>query len=181
MVDTKTSSYRQDNQNPPYFTEVQRFRQTWIWVLLGALLGTLLFLGILQVVQHQLSGTHWLSTPALLFIGGIWGLLVLIAYKAHMFTKIDEEGVTFQLFPLQWSPRRIPWADIEEMYIRDYDGIAEYGGWGMRYGLQGKSYTISGRFGLQLHLSDDQQILIGTQRPVELEKLILRLRCNRKL
>lgn len=181
MVHTKPSSYKKENQEPDFFTEIQRFRQTWIWVLLGALLGTLLFLSVLQLVQHQMSGTHWLSTPALLFIGGLWGLLVLLAYKAHLFTRIDERGVQFQLFPLQRSPRRISWADIEEMYIRDYDGIAEYGGWGMRYGPKGKAYTISGRFGLQLHLADDQQILIGTQRPVELEKLILQLRYDYKM
>lgn len=181
MVDTKEHPYKKGNQETPYFTEVQRFRQTWIWVLLGALLGTLLFLFVFQHMQQQISGTQWLSAPALLFIGGIWGLLVLLAYKAHLFTQIDERGVQFQLFPIQWSPRRISWTDIEEMYIREYDGIAEYGGWGARYGPQGKAYTISGRFGLQLRLADDQQILIGTQRPVELEKLILQLRYDYKM
>lgn len=45
----------------------------------------------------------------------------------------------------------------------------------MKYGQQGKGYTIFGRFGIQLVLSDERRILIGTQRPIELEQLILKM------
>ncbi len=178
MVTTKQPSFRAEDSAAPYFTEIQRYRQTWIWVLLGAMLGTLLFLGALQLIQYQVSDTSWLSVPALLFMGFIWGVLVLLAYKAHLFVQVNEQGIQFQLFPFQWSSRNIKWADIDEMYIRNYDGIAEYGGWGMRYGPQGKAYTISGNSGVQLHLVDDQKILVGTQRPTELEELIVQLRCQ---
>ncbi|WKN45543.1 hypothetical protein [Tunicatimonas pelagia] len=178
MVSIQQPSFKRENPDVLCFTEVQRYRQTWIWVLLGALLGTLIFLGVFQVLQSQVSDTPWLPVPALLFIGGIWGGLVLLAYKAHLFVQINKQGIKFQLFPFQWATRNIAWADIDEMYIRDYDGLAEYGGWGMRYGPRGKAYTISGRFGMQLQLIDDQQILIGTQRPAELEELIVQLRYN---
>ncbi|MEM6842984.1 MAG: hypothetical protein AAF944_01985 [Bacteroidota bacterium] len=178
MVTTKQPSLRAEDSPAPYFIEVQRYRQTWIWVLLGAILGTLLFLGVLQSVQHQMLGTSWLSAPALLFMGGIWGILVLLAYKAHLFTQINTRGIQFRLFPFHWSVRSINWVDIDEMYIRNYDGIAEYGGWGMRYGPQGKAYTISGNSGVQLYLANEQKILIGTQRPKELEQLIVQLRCQ---
>jgi len=175
MVYTQRPLFREENSGLLCFTEVQRYRQTWIWVLLGAILGTLIFLGILQILQRQASATPWLPTPALLFIGGIWGGLVLLAYKARLFVEINEQGVKFQLFPFQWTVRNIAWEDIDEMYVRKYDGLAEYGGRGMRYGPVGKAYTVSGRYGLQLQLIDDQQILIGTQRPAELEELISQL------
>ncbi|MEQ9442405.1 MAG: hypothetical protein RIG62_25425 [Cyclobacteriaceae bacterium] len=178
MVHIKEHPYQKKNQETPYFMEVQRFRQTWIWVLLGAILGTLLFLGAFQAIQLRVSGIHWLSTSSLLLMGGIWMVLALLAYKAHLFTQINENGVHFQLFPFHLTIQRITWADIEEMYVRDYDAIAEYGGWGLKYSQQGKAYTISGRYGVQLQLADDQQVLIGTQRPIELEKLILQMRYN---
>ncbi len=176
MVSTKQPSFQEENSGILCFTEVQRYRQTWIWVLLGALLGTLIFLGFFQALQSQISDTPWLPIPALLFVAGIWGGLVLLTYKAHLFVQVDEQGIEFQLFPFQWATRSIAWADIDEMYIRNYDGLAEYGGWGVCYGPKGKAYTISGRSGVQLHLADDQQILIGTQRPAELEELLSQLR-----
>nr|WKN39898.1 hypothetical protein K4G66_14485 [Tunicatimonas sp. TK19036] len=176
MVHIAEHPHQQKNQQTPYFVEVQRFRQTWIWVLLGALLGTLLFLGGFQIIQQRTSGIHWLSTSSLFLMGGIWLVLALLAYKAHLFTQINETGIHFQLFPFHFTVQRITWGDIEEMYVRDYDALSEYGGWGLKYGQEGKAYTISGRYGVQLQLADEQRILIGTQRPIELEKLILQLR-----
>ena len=70
MVHIKEHPYQKKNQETPYFMEVQRFRQTWIWVLLGAILGTLLFLGAFQAIQLRVSGIHWLSTSSLLLMGG---------------------------------------------------------------------------------------------------------------
>lgn len=176
MVHIKEDQRSKSNQEVPYFVEVQRFRQTWIWVMLGVLLGTLLFLGAFQHMQYRVSGVNWLSTSSILLMGGIWAILALLAYKAHLFTQINESGVCFQLFPFHLTLQRIDWLDIEEMYVRNYDALGEYGGWGMKYGPYGKAYTISGQHGIQLQLADDQQVLIGTQQPVELEKLILQLR-----
>ncbi|MGB3589092.1 MAG: hypothetical protein WBA23_21270 [Tunicatimonas sp.] len=176
MVSTKRPSFPKENSGVLNFTEVQRYRQTWLWVLLGVSLGTLIFLVFFHTLLSKTPVISWSSAPALLFIGAIWGGIVLLTYKAHLFVQIDDQGIKFQLFPFQWAVHSIDWADIDEMYIRKYDGLAEYGGWGMRYGRKGKAYTISGHSGVQLHLADDQQILIGTQRPAELEELILQLR-----
>jgi hypothetical protein len=51
-------------------------------------------------------------------------------------------------------------------YVRKYNAIAEYGGWGWRLGLFGKgtAYNISGNEGLQLEFINGKKLLIGTQK-----------------
>ena len=48
----------------------------------------------------------------------------------------------------------------------------DYGGWGIKYGLKGLAYNISGNFGIQLELKSGSKILIGTQKPDEVKKLL---------
>ena len=52
---------------------------------------------------------------------------------------------------------------------RTYRPVRDYGGWGIRWGRDGKAYIIVGNEGLQLLLGDGEKILIGSQRPQELE------------
>jgi hypothetical protein len=40
-----------------------------------------------------------------------------------------------------------------------------YGGWGIKRGIGGLAYNVSGNQGLQLVLTDGRKILIGTQKP----------------
>ena len=50
----------------------------------------------------------------------------------------------------------------------------EYGGWGIRTISLKKNiaYTISGDKGLQIELKDGKKILLGTQNPEEVEKIV---------
>ncbi|MES2389410.1 MAG: hypothetical protein V4543_15515, partial [Bacteroidota bacterium] len=54
-------------------------------------------------------------------------------------------------------------------YIRTYSPMGEYGGWGIRYGInKGWLYNVSGNMGLQLELLDGKKVLIGTRKPDEI-------------
>ena len=55
---------------------------------------------------------------------------------------------------------------------RVYRPIREYGGWGIRYGKNGKAYNISGDRGVQLELQNSKPLLIGSQRADELAQTI---------
>ena len=175
MVNLSTYYKTPTDEATPLFTEVQRYRRAWMWVLLGLSFTALVAVAVVQRVYIPSAEAYWLSFPSLAFLGGVIVLLTALVYQAHLITRINAQGIQFKLFPFQWLYKQIDWQDVEEVYIREYDAIAEYGGWGVKYGQPGKSYTISGRFGLQLVLSDERRILIGTHRPIELEQLILRL------
>ncbi len=46
--------------------------------------------------------------------------------------------------------------------------MKEYGGWGIRYGMKGMAYNVSGNRGVQLEFETGKRLLIGSQRPEEL-------------
>ena len=174
MVNLSTHYKPFTDTKSPLFTEVQRYRRAWMWVLIGLAFSMLIIISVVQWVYFP-AEEYWLSFSSLALLGGMILLLAVLVYQAHLITKIDDGGIQFRLFPFQWFYQHIYWQDVEEVYVREYDAITEYGGWGIKYGQQGKSYTISGRFGIQLVLADERRILIGTLRPIELEQLILRL------
>lgn len=90
------------------------------------------------------------------------GLLCLFLLSLKLRTSIDEEGVHFKMFPFHFKWQTIRWEEIQQYEIRAYQPFKEYGGWGLRYGVSGKAYTISGKTGLQLQLKNGKKVLIGT-------------------
>ena len=70
--------------------------------------------------------------------------------------------------------RHFSWAELEEIYVREYSPISEFGGWGWRFGMGGKAYNISGDQGIQLVFKNGKKLLIGTQKPVEAAEALKR-------
>lgn len=50
--------------------------------------------------------------------------------------------------------------------------FADFGGWGYRLGKWGKAYSTKGEHGVQLIMKDGSQLMIGTQKPEEVQKII---------
>jgi hypothetical protein len=111
-------------------------------------------------------------------------LVALISYLlwyTRLDTIIDFEGLTYRFAPFHRSPRHISWDKVTVAVVRQYRPIVEYGGWGLRWGFSGLAYNVSGNMGLQLILENRRRILIGTQKPEELEQALNELRKSRKL
>jgi hypothetical protein len=68
----------------------------------------------------------------------------------------------------------IAWNQLESCSVRTYSPLGEYGGWGIKYGLggAGKVYNVRGNQGLQLVFKDGSRLLIGTQKPLELQEIV---------
>lgn len=146
------------------FIEEQRFTQTWLIVLLAISL----IVPITVVSKEFLSENN--TTTSNEFIGT---LLAIIASTCFIFffklkTRIDEIGIHYQFFPFHLKYRIIKWQDIKKAYVRTYDPIGEYGGWGLKGGAfwnkgKGKCINVSGDIGIQLELQNGKKLLIGTQ------------------
>lgn len=176
MVNLNISSKTTLSSSPKaQFEEIQKVRQTWIWILLSMAFAGLILIGVHQFVFKQAFGENLLTLSSISFMGVLLALVTILIYKADLVTRIDALGIHYRFFPLQVQFRTISWKEIEEIYIREYDALSEYGGWGVKFGNYGRAYTVKGRYGLQLELSDDRSILLGTQKPIELERLILHL------
>ncbi|RNC85154.1 MAG: hypothetical protein ED556_10190 [Winogradskyella sp.] len=71
----------------------------------------------------------------------------------------------------------IKWSEIDKAYIRKYDALSEYGGWGLKGGAlwnkaKGTAINISGDIGIQLELKNGKKLLIGTQQKDKSERTI---------
>ena len=113
-----------------------------------------------------------------IFLGVLVGIGVPLIITAlflllKLETEVKSDGLYVRFFPFHIHFKRFGREDLSEYYARQYKPIREYGGWGIRYSLRnGKAYNVSGNKGVQLVLSSGKKLLIGSQKPDELEAAI---------
>jgi len=167
-----------NKSNEVYFREVRRFRQIWIWALIlpvSLLLIVLFGYGMLkQLVFDQPWGSKPMSDTGLAIFGSFMlllgiGLLYLF-YALKVVTEVRKDGIFIRYSFL--SHQKISFEEINHYKVQTYNPIRDYGGWGIRYGKNGKAYNVNGNRGVQLKFLDGKQLLIGSQQPEELIQAI---------
>ena len=108
---------------------------------------------------------------------------LLFLISMNLKTEIDETGISYQFFPYHISPVKISWDEVGRVYTREYTS-AEFGGRGKRpswtnsgFGINynhsiGKACTLSGNTGLQIVFKNGEKLLLGTQKPDEIEETL---------
>ncbi|WP_372745720.1 hypothetical protein [Lutibacter sp.] len=155
------------------FKEEQKFNQ--LFVIVGLLMAFI----ITSITTYQ----NWQTVSEESFskkLGSLIGIIiVLIVALLFVFlklkTRVDEIGIHYKFYPFQFNFKTIPWKNIAKCYIRKYEAISEYGGWGIKYSFftkRGKCYTTKGNIGLQLELKNGKKILFGTQLKDTLQKTL---------
>ena len=156
-------------KNDLLFSENQRFKQWWIYVLTLGIFAFTTYAFIRQVVLKYPFIDNPISNKALI---GSWItalIIILILFSIRLQTKIKSDGIYIRFFPFMLGFRHYAWDELSACYVRQYSPLAEFGGWGYRFGAGGKAYNISGNNGLQLGFKNKKRLLIGTQMPLELE------------
>ncbi len=154
------------------FSESQRFRQWWLWLIfLG--IDALFIAGIfIQVIKGQPFGDNPMSNAGLVGLTLMLFLLTALFAVTRLDTQIGEEGIYVRFFPFQARFRHYSWGNLAKCYVRTYSPLIEFGGWGWRFGFGGLAYNVSGNQGLQLVLITGKRFLIGTSRAVEMEEVL---------
>ena len=149
------------------FTENQRFRQIWLWVILVAVNVITIF-----GAYRHISGGKEFGSPFI--TGNIFTLVLILLVTGLIFvvrleTTIKQDGIYIRFYPFHLKEKKYSWETIAEAAVRKYNPIMEYGGWGIRRGMFGKggAYNISGNRGIQLVFKNGDKLLIGTQKPDE--------------
>ena len=151
-----------------FFREEQSFRQRWVWAIVllpllsvtSALVWLVLFKPPGSVPPQLLRSLDAISLVLL--------AIALWLYKLRLVTEV-RAGCLVLHFQWLWRRRWIPFTDIQSYNVVTYRPIAEYGGWGIRYGAAGdKAYNVSGTRGVRLQFTDGGRLLIGSERPEEL-------------
>ena len=143
----------QEKIDQTIFYEKQQFRQVWIWMIL--------ILILLILLIPIISGVFGIFLNIILLTIGY--CFIWLFYSMKLITEIKKDGIQITFTP--FTNFIIPFNKIRSYKIRKYRPILEYGGWGIRFNRTGKAYTVSGKIGLQIELSNGKEILIGTENP----------------
>ena len=146
----------QEKIDKTIFYEKQQFRQVWIWLIL--------ILILLILLIPIISGVFGIFLNIILLTIGY--CFIWLFYSMKLVTEVKEAGIQITFTP--FTNFIIPFNKIRSYKIREYRPILEYGGWGIRFNMNGKAYTVSGKIGLQIELSNGKEILIGTENPDKL-------------
>ena len=157
-------------ENEILFTERQKFKQWWLWLILLGMNGLFLFGFFKQVIGGQQFGDKSMSNNGLMIAAGLTILLTLLFFNFRLDTIIKNEGVYVRFYPIHVKFKHYSWETLRKSYVRKYFALSEYGGWGLRFGLFGKgtAFNVSGDKGLQLEFTNHKKLLIGTNKPEEL-------------
>ena len=89
-------------------------------------------------------------------------------YMTTLNTEVRDEGVYVRFNTLHLGWIVFAFNAIQNAEAVTYRPIMEYGGWGIRFGKNGKAYNVSGNKGVLLTLNEGKPILIGSQKHEEL-------------
>ena len=144
------------------FEENQKFTQWWLWVILLSF--PIIAFGPFD--EKEINYYHVL----------IGFTLPVIFYLLQLRIKVNSEGLHYQFFPFHLKYHTIKTEEIVKVETLQYKPIAEYGGWGIRYGFKGKAYNTTGNLGVKVHLKNGRNILFGSQKHKDLAKAIKQIK-----
>ena len=158
------------------FSEEQKFKQWWVWLILLGLNGIFISPIIRQISHNKSFSDITANNPELVGFGIVF-LITLLIYFFKLYTIIKTDGIYVRFFPLQMAYKKYTWDSLEKCYVRKYSPLSEYGGWGFRFGIfgNGNALNISGNMGLQLKIFNKTNLLIGTNKPEELKEVLIRM------
>ena len=161
------------------FSETQKFKQWWIWLLLIGINGTILYGIIQQLFLGQQFGNQPMSDIGLIITGVFMLLLSLLFFLFRLETHIKNDGIYVRFFTLHKSFRFYSWDTISIFHVRQYSPISEYGGWGIHGFGKNRAFNVSGNKGLQIEFKNGEKLLIGTDNFEELKRTILKIQASK--
>jgi hypothetical protein len=144
------------------FKEEQRFTQWGLWLFFTLVIGDLAY--------TYFNGGNGKTDG---IIGAVITCLVFLSFLFFKLkTRINQQGIYVQFVPFHRQERFYPWERIQEISIRSYHPIREYGGWGLRGLGSNRALNVKGKVGIQLVLTNGDRLLIGTQEGEQARKAI---------
>lgn len=97
----------------------------------------------------------------------------VLMFFIRLKSRITKDGIYYRFQPFHWKEKYIAWSEIERAYIRKYDPLSEYGGWGIKgWKRSNRAVNVSGDEGLQLVLKNGRKLLIGTHAASHLQQYL---------
>lgn len=161
--------------NRPVYRESQYFRQTWIWAILLGIDALIIYGIISELAFNKPLGNTSGNIEAMLVTLVFMTAFTLLFVFMRLDTEIKQDGIYYRFFPFQLKFRGISKTIIRDAYVRKYNPVMEFGGWGIRVGWAGKgmAYNVSGNMGLQIEYGSGKKILLGTRNPEKIQQALI--------
>ncbi len=155
------------------FREVQQFRQGWIWFVLVCSSLAALYAAMLPFFLEQSWEENTTLNIILIGFGIVFGICFpILFYSTKLVTEVRTNGLYISFYPLLFKRVQIPFEAVVKSEAVHYHPLRDYGGWGIRYGPEGKAFNVSGDRGVLLELKNGEKILIGSHQPEQLASLL---------
>lgn len=104
-------------------------------------------------------------------------LVFRVRYESSMelIMQIRTDGIYVSFQPFQKTTTICLWENMDQLFIRTYNPLKEYGGYGLRLGKGNTALNVSGNIGLQIVFTDGTKLLIGTTQPNEINEVLAKL------
>ena len=155
-----------------YYSEKQRFRQWWIWVIVLIAPVILLSSLVVQLVTGSLIGDNPINSYSLFFAFMFTISVPFLLYILELRTEVRMDGVLIRFRPFHRKDIVFKFESIQKAENITYSPIKDYGGWGIRYGRGGKAYNVSGNKGVMISPKGGKKILIGSRNSEQLCSVI---------
>lgn len=146
------------------FKETQKFNRIWIWAVLLLVTGITVWSLFFGNAPKQSEGWEKMIPIAIV------ALVNTLIFSLKLKTRIDGSSLSFSFSPFI-STRKYHFDEIESMELIEYNGLLDYGGWGIKWNLDSWSYTTGGKHGIMVK-TNKKKFLLGTQMPLEAQKAI---------
>jgi len=150
------------------FKEEQKFIQWWLWLILIGI-GILPAFGIYkQLIVGENFGNKPMSDLGLILFSLFIFALIALFWFMRLKTEINQKRIQMNFFP--FTKKQVSWNEIKNTEIVNYGFV---GGWGIRLGTKyGTVYNTKGKIGLAIELNNGKKFLIGTQKEIELNRIL---------
>lgn len=158
------------------FEEEQGAVGTPMWYVILGIAGTTIIGLSIQLFN---SDSFQEGLIALIIVTLIMSALITLFVTARLFIRIDESTIYYRFPPFVSKEKQLGKNDIQDLHVRKYRPIWEYGGYGYRYRFRsGRGLMVAGNMGLQMTLSNGKKLLLGTQKPESMQTAVKRLQEN---
>jgi hypothetical protein len=160
------------------YREEQNF-DWWVYALL-AVLDVLAWLGLVWLLHEApdhpgLPDSWTFEVPVAVSVVGLFLPAILMVGLLRMTTEVTPTHVRVYFGWVPTYRRAVEVTAIQRLEVVTYRPIADYGGWGIRSGRDGERVlNARGNRGVRLDLTDGTRLLIGSQRPEELARILER-------
>lgn len=178
-MDSTIIDFKNERENVSVlFREVQKMNQPWIWIVIAIPVAIFWYGAYQQLLLRKSFGNNPAPDWMLLLLFVAFGILLpLLFHSLKLVTEVREDGLYVRFYPIHFSFKSFPFEKIQSHEVITYNPIRDYGGWGIRYGLKGKAYNISGNRGLFFEFREGKKVkklMIGSQIPEKLSEAVRR-------